>query len=188
MELELQHGACKIPTVERFVEKRRKINTTQAVLWNWNVALCLWNTYAGKETRHKRRRIQYKLSCGIETTARRSVERFVTDTTQNTIQYNTIQYNTMQCNAMQCNTIQYNTNILVKLQHGSCKIHRWKVLLRLLFTLSGVFSFSYVTSLICIGYPQTYISMESLWNYLDDGDYIFKIIFFVNESKLHNSN
>ena len=138
---------------------QEKMNTIQAVLWNWNYGtafggkVCYWH-----------------------------------NTKYNTIQYNTIQYNTMQCNAMQYNTIQYNTNILVKLQHGSCKIHRWKVLLRLPFTLSGVFSFSYVTSLICIGYPQTYISMESLWNYLDDGDYIFKIIFFVNESKLHNSN
>ena len=35
-------------------------------------------------------------------------------------------------------------------------------LLRLPFTLSGVFSFPYVTPLIRIRYPQTYISMESL--------------------------
>ena len=45
--------------------------------------------------------------------------------------------------------------------------------LRLPFTLSSVFSFSYVTSLIRIGYPQTHISMESLLNYLDDGEYIY---------------
>ena len=59
--------------------------------------------------------------------------------------------------------------------------------LRLPFTLSGVFSFAYVTPLIRISYPQTYISMESLWNYLDDGEYIFKKFLFVNECKLHNS-
>ena len=60
--------------------------------------------------------------------------------------------------------------------------------LRLPFILSGVFSFSYVTSLIRIGYPQTYISMESLWNYLDDGESIFQKNLFVNECKLHSSN
>ena len=37
-----------------------------------------------------------------------------------------------------------------------------RLCLRLPFTSSGVFSFSYVTSLIRIGYPQTYLSMESL--------------------------
>ena len=45
-------------------------------------------------------------------------------------------------------------------------------LLRLPFTLSGVFSFPYVTPLIRIRYPQTYISMESLWNYLNDDEKI----------------
>ena len=40
--------------------------------------------------------------------------------------------------------------------------HSTETALRLPFTLSGVFSFSYVNSLIRIGHPQTYISMESL--------------------------
>ena len=44
--------------------------------------------------------------------------------------------------------------------------------LRLPFTLSGVFSFSYVTPLIRIGYPQTYISVESLWNYLNGETFV----------------
>ena len=44
-----------------------------------------------------------------------------------------------------------------------------KTQLRLPFTLSGVFSFQYVTPLIRIGQPQTYTSMESLCNYLNDG-------------------
>ena len=68
-----------------------------------------------------------------------------------------------------------------------CTVHRG-LHLRLPFSLSGVFSFSYATSLISIGYPQTYISMEILWNYLDDGEYIFKTFLFVNECKPHNSN
>ena len=42
------------------------------------------------------------------------------------------------------------------------KIGRVRSHLMLPFTLSDVFSFSYVTWLIRIGYPQTYISMESL--------------------------
>ena len=42
--------------------------------------------------------------------------------------------------------------------------------LRLPFTLSGGFSFPYVTPLIRIGLPETYISMEGLRNYLNDGE------------------
>ena len=44
--------------------------------------------------------------------------------------------------------------------------------LRLPFTLNGVFSFPQRPPLIRIEYPQTYISMESLWNYLNDSETI----------------
>ena len=44
------------------------------------------------------------------------------------------------------------------------------ILLRLPYSLSGVFSYQPLTLLICIGYLQTYISMESLKNSLNDGE------------------
>ena len=51
----------------------------------------------------------------------------------------------------------------------------YKNTLKLPFTLSDVLvSFPYVTPLIRIGHPQTYISMESLWDYLNDGEKFYK--------------
>ena len=47
-----------------------------------------------------------------------------------------------------------------------------RLAVKVTFTLSGVFSFPYVISLIRItgqAQPIIYISMESLWNYINDG-------------------
>ena len=43
------------------------------------------------------------------------------------------------------------------------------IYLRLPYSLSGVFSYQPLTLLICVGYLQTYISIESLENSLNDG-------------------
>ena len=57
--------------------------------------------------------------------------------------------------------------------------------LRLHFTLTGVFSFPYITPLIRIGHPQSCISMESSWNYLNDGK---KICLKILECKRINAS
>ena len=46
-------------------------------------------------------------------------------------------------------------------------------ILRLPYSLSGVFSYQPLTLLIRVGYPQTYISIESLYNSLNDGEISF---------------
>ena len=52
------------------------------------------------------------------------------------------------------------------------------IYLRLPYSLSGVFSYQPLTLLICVGYLQTYISIESLENSLNDGKISFFIVVF----------
>ena len=55
----------------------------------------------------------------------------------------------------------------------SSVLYEVTIMLRLPYSLSGVFSFQPLTLLIRVGYPQTYISMESLYNFLNDGEIPF---------------